>query len=281
MFNLKKEQKINNYDNSISSSVSNINMIDECEFEEGNLDITEANKLNRIIDFLSELNFSKLRYELYDFMKKQIRVYNKYESFKVLELTKEQLDIFNSRNISIDEFKKEPFTVDAVVVHEEKEIEYKYFDSELELNKFLENYNRKINEDRGLYFLTSYAKGCFGDGLYVCDNNSELSQILFNNCINEKVDFLYRNGNDNLYFACGKYKGMTKRCISGKLEGMIVLLDNLDRKPKLYTENISLYGEYEDILTLTKDEEMDLKLQENLGEVGIGLSFVDSERAMG
>lgn len=258
-------------------NISHSSVSIEKEFEQSNLNIQLINKINDTIKFLIDMGSPKLMHELYGFMKNQIKTYNKYEDSRVLEITSEQLNVFEDSNISIEIFREEPFNVDSIVVYENKEIDYKYIDSELELNKFLINLDNHATEDKGLYFLTSYAKGYLGAGVYVCDEESDNSNYLFNNIINDKIQVLSRNGK-HLKFLKGHYHGNIKKCILGGLEGIVILTDAVKEKPCLYKEELSLYGKIRnDFSTLSKDEQFNLRLQENLPEYNLKLSSTEYE----
>lgn len=247
------------------------------EFKQSNLNIQLTNKINDTIEFLIDMSSPKLMEELYGFMKSQIKTYDKYENCRVLEITSEQLNVFEDSNISIEIFREEPFNVDSIVVYENREIDYKYIDSELELNKFLVSHDNQVMEDKGLYFLTSYAKGYLGAGIYVCDEENDNSIYLFNNIINDRIQVLSRSGN-YLKFVRGHYCGNIKRCILGNLEGMVVLMDTVKEKPCFYKEELSLYGKIRNESSIiSKEEKFNLRLQESLPEYNLKLSSIEHE----
>lgn len=241
--------------------------------------IPVINKINTTIEFLISMKNSKLIYELYRLMEGQVQIYDEYGTHRVLELTSEQFSIFSKNNIEMEIFKKEPFLVDSILVYEKRKINYKFFNSEAEINKFIVNYNRNHETDEGLYFLTSNTKGYLGKGLYVCDKDDENSDCLFNNLVRDRLSFISRNSNRYIYFLEGEYSGLIKRCVLGELEGVCILVDSLIKKPIKNKEELYLYGEIdsEEYTTLTKDEEFNLKLQENLPDLNIKLSSVDCE----
>lgn len=242
-------------------------------------DIPVINRINPTIEFLINMENSKLMHELYRLMENQIQIYNEYKSYKVLELTSEQLDIFYKSNIELEIFKKEPFFVDSILVYEKRNINYKFFDSKSEVNKFVDEYKKKYTNDKGLYFLTSNTKGYLGKGLYVCCKDDENSDYLFNNLIADRLSLISRNSDGYIYFLEGQYSGLVKRCILGDLEGMYVLVDSLVEKPIKNREELYLYGEMgdEESTALNKDEAFNLKLQENLPDLDIRLSSVNDE----
>ena len=57
------------------------------------------------------------------------------------------------------------------------------------------------------------------------------------------------------------------------------MVDSLIKKPVKNREELYLYGEIDDeeYTALTKDEELNLKLQENLPDLNIKLSSIDYE----
>lgn len=245
--------------------------------KDNNKSVFDINKINTTIEFLINMKNSKLIYELYRLMENQIRIYNEYETHKVLEITSEQLEIFTRNNIKMEIFQKEPFFIDSILVYEKKSIEYKLFGSESELDRFILEYNKKLDEDKGLYFLTSNVKGYLGKGLYVCNKGDEVSDYLFNNLIGDRLNLIAKNSNGYIYFLEGKYSGLIKRCILGKLEGTYILVDSLNEQPIKNKEELYLYGEInnDESIGLTKDEQFNLKLQESFPD--LKLSSVDYE----
>lgn len=266
----KKENIAHTPESSLKKIIPNKNI---------NKDIPGINRINATIEFLINMKNSKLMYELYRLMEDQIQIYNEYETYRVLELTSEQFDIFKRNNIKMEIFKKEPFLVDSILVYQKRSINYKFFGSESEVNKFILEYDKKCESDKGLYFLTSNVKGYLGEGLYVCDRDDEDSDCLFNNLISDRLSLISRSSDGYIYFLEGEYSGLVKKCILGDLEGMYILVDSLIKKPVKNREELYLYGEIDDeeYTALTKDEELNLKLQENLPDLNIKLSSIDYE----
>lgn len=278
----KKENIPNNVNSSLQTKSLNINDNDKnvCN------NISNINKINNTIEFLIKMNNSKLLYELYDLMQNQIQIYNENKTYRVLELTLEQLDIFNKNNMEIELLKREPFSIDSIVVYEERSISYKFFASQTEINKFILEYNKEFTSDEGLYFLTSNAKGYLGKGIYVCDVNDKYSELLFNNLISDKLHVLSRNSDGYMHFLEGEYNGLIKKCILGDLKDMYILVNPLLKRPAKKKEELFLYGELEneEAIVATKDEDFNLKLQKNLPDLNISLSSVSydvEEDAMG
>lgn len=270
-----KPKKTENVSHDSASNKKNNNIVEE--FEKGNLNIQLINRINDTIKFLIEMDSPKLIEELYQYMKGQIRIYDKYDIFKVLELTTEQVQIFKNKGIDIELFKEEPFNVDSVVVYENKELNYKYIDSELELNKFLLNYEDKVQEDKGLYFLTTYVRGYLGEGIYVCDEDTEESNYLFNNFINDRIYALSRNDNKYVHFLQGYYNGTVKRCIMGELKGAVILVEPIKHEPLLNKEELCLYGEIEKEILINPECEFNNRIREVLSDCSLRLSSIDSE----
>lgn len=241
--------------------------------------ISHINEINQTIEFLINMNNSKLMVELYRLMENQIRIYDVYGCSRVLELTAEQFKIFKKYNIGAEMFEVEPFSVDSILVYEIKMIDYKYFNSEAEIDSFISNYNKKQCDSEGLYFLTSASKNSLGSGLYVCNKNDEVSDCLFNNLIMDRLGMLSRNSDGYIYFLEGQYTGLIKRCIYGELKGMYVLMEELSNKPVKNKEELCLYGDIdiEGEILISKDEEFNLKLQENLPDYKLKLSCVKDE----
>ena len=266
----KKENIVHTPESSLKKIIPNKNIYK---------DISVINRINTTIEFLINMKNTKLIYELYGLMESQIQIYNEYETYRVLELTLEQFDIFKRNNIEMEIFKKEPFFVDSILVYQKRSMNYKFFRSESEVNKFILEYDKKYESDKGLYFLTSNVKGYLGKGLYVCDKDDENSDCLFNNLISDRLGLISRNSDGYIYFLEGEYSGLVKKCILGDLEGMYILVDSLIKKPTKNREELYLYGEIDDeeCTTLTKDEELNLKLQENLPDLNIKLSSVNYE----
>lgn len=273
----KKENSTNNVDSSLTMNVPDKNVNKDNENIFNNISI--INKINNTIEFLINMNNSKLLYELYSLMENQIQIYDENKTYRVLELTQEQLNIFKKNNIEMEIFKKEPFCIDSIIVYEKRNIEYKFFGSQSEIERINLEYNKEFKRDEGLYFLTSNVKGYLGKGLYVCDIKDESSDILFNNLISDKLHVLSRNSNEYIHFLEGEYNGLIKKCILGNLEGMYVLVNPLSKRPAKNKEELCLYGDIEDEESnvISKDEEVNLILQKNLPDLTISLSSVSCE----
>lgn len=80
-------------------------------------DINKFNSINKTIEFLLKMNGSKLICELYGFLKKQIKTYSEISTYRVLELTKEQLSLFKQYSVSLEIFKESPFSIDSILVY--------------------------------------------------------------------------------------------------------------------------------------------------------------------
>lgn len=241
-------------------------------------DINKFNSINKTIEFLLKMNGSKLICELYGFLKKQIKTYSEISTYRVLELTKEQLSLFKQYSVSLEIFKESPFSIDSILVYEYDSIEYNYYNSSTELDKIISKNINSLSVKDGLYYLTSNVKGYLGNGMHVSNINDEESCYTFNNLIYDRLSLLSRTSDGYIYYVSGKYSGLIKKCIYGKLKGVYVICDNLTLTPVKQREELCLYGEIEvsdDIYTLDDDDVFNLKLQENLP--GVKLSFVKDE----
>ena len=226
------------------------------------MDINSLDKINIVMEFLIKMNSDKLLEELYDYMKSQVSKYISTSETSVLEITPNQLELFDKNNISLEFFTGSPFNVDAVVVLENKKIDYKYVDSEIEVNRFVSSYNSDIIGRKGLYFLTLDFSGCLGDGIYVCDRNKSESNYLYNQFVNQRRNIMSRNSQEYLYYAIGTYEGPIKRCVWGDLEGMVVLCNPIKSRPIMSKESLELYGNL--VLSSTKNTSKD---EEFIGNV--------------
>lgn len=237
--------------------------------------IENINKVNSMIQFLIDMNNSKLMYELYLLMENQIITYNKYIEHRVLELTLEQYDLFIKNNLTMDRFTKKPFEVDSIVVCEYESIKYKCFGSKAEISDMLNKYNEYSCEDKGFFYLMSKLRGDFGRGLYVCNTLNDQSNYLFNTLIFEKLNILSRNSDGYIYYVEGEYTGLMSRCVFGELEGMYVLKECITSRPTEQKEELALYGEIEvdDIVMLPKEDKFELKLMESLSHLDVDVSF--------
>lgn len=250
-------------------------------------DIDSINVINSMIEFLIKMNNSKLMYELYLLMYNQIKEYNKFQTTRVLELTKEQYNLFMEKGILLNRFTEEPFNVDSVVVCGYEKLKYKFFNYESEIDKFIAKFNAKHDEDKGFLFLTSKINGYLGEGLYTCNESDDISSCLFNNLIHDKLEVLWRKTDGYLYFAEGIYTGMIKKCVYGELEGIYVLTENLSELPKKQQEELSLYGElevdYDVNTTVDSKDDFESKLMDSLAHlnVNVNVSTNEDENAMG
>ena len=113
----KKENIVHTPESSLKKIIPNKNIYK---------DISVINRINTTIEFLINMKNTKLIYELYGLMESQIQIYNEYETYRVLELTLEQFDIFKRNNIEMEIFKKEPFFVDSILVYQKRSINYKF-----------------------------------------------------------------------------------------------------------------------------------------------------------
>lgn len=240
--------------------------------------ISNMNKINYTIEFLVKINSEQLMKELYSLMESQICIYRDIKMSRILELTVEQFDILKKYNVELEYFKSEPFLIDSITIYEKVRLNYKYYDSESEIDSFLEEYDKKQEGARGLYFITSNLKGILGSGIYVCDMYNINSEYLFNNFIQDRVDILSRSSK-YIYYLEGEYSGIVKRCIFGELQNMCILLEPLKEYPLKNKERLSSYGLID---TGSQDavrvsDEFGLKLQESILNIDTKLSIYDDK----
>ena len=211
--------------------------------KDASFNICIMNKNLGAIDFLLSTNSKNLSMELYTLMKKQISESFNSE-YKFLNLTKLQLEIFNTYKINLRIFLNSPFNVDYVNVIDSGEIECKIVDNELNIAKLKEDLI--LNEDMGLRLVTGYGLGHMGKGIYGCDVNDEESYFAFNSVISDRVNILSRNEITEVSYAEGSFSGLYKKCLCGKLEGMVLLLDGIMSNLDFDKESLEYYEVDED-----------------------------------
>ena len=266
--------KLNNKSKSLDS-ISQNNLLN---LEKENLlDVNQVNTINNTLDFLIKMNSSNLLLELYNFMKKQIRNYSEYDNERVLEITPEQLAIFTNHNINLDIFKKEPFSINSILVYENTQINYRYYDSTAGISRLKDETSKILSNDAGLYYLTLNKMGYLGNGVYVCDIDENESCYLFNNLIYDRLNMLSKSSDGYIHFLEGSYYGLIKKCIYGSLKGMKIIPVNIYNLSRRNKEELSLYGEVSEELSSQniKELNMNLKIQESLPD--IRLSSISDE----
>lgn len=243
------------------------------------LNVKIIDEINDTLIFLINMKSPKLMYELYGLMKNQIQVYTDFNCFRVLELTSAQFKIFKSVKFEMDLFTQKPFNINSIVVQERTSLNYKYVDTKLELNRFLNECKEEHRNDRGLYFMSRYENGFLGNGVYVCDEDDDNSCYRLNGFINDRLNMLLSGDDEYLYYINGYYDGIVKKCVFGELDGIVVLVGPIEGKSFINKESLHLYGEISpvDEFRLSKDEMFEMSLQKNLPEYNIRLSSVNHE----
>ena len=258
--------KLNNKSKTLDSiSQNNILNLEK----ENLLDISQVNTINNTLDFLIKMNNSNLLVELYNFLKKQIKNYSAYNNQRVLEITAEQLAIFTNNNIDLDMFKKEPFSINSIIVYENTQINYRYYDSTIGISNLKDESNKILSKDFGLYYLTLNKTGYLGSGVYVCDIDENESCYLFNNLIYDRLNILSKSSDGYIHFLEGNYCGIIKNCIYGSLKGIKIIPSNIYNISKRNKEELSLYGEVSEELSNKNIKELNmyLKIQESFPEI--------------
>lgn len=202
------------------------------------LNIEKVNQLLVSMKFLLDVNSKNLSLELYKLLKNQISVSYDGEH-KFLDITKKQVELLNFFKFDFKDFLKEPFCVDFVNLVDIGEVYYKVIDKESNISRVKEDIF--LNEDIGLGIITGYGYGHIGKGVYGCDTNDENSYCFVNSAVSARANILSRSSVYELNYVEGKFVGKYKKCLLGKLEGILLLVDGTMYNSEFDKESLDYY----------------------------------------